>query len=203
MFSRVSTRQTAELPLRGPSDSRIHFETSLRVAADTSDTNLEALGGDRPPPRAAYSETAAPSPATAPRALEAHSSPQNHPKTRRNTLQTTEHTRSTFAVRVVWRLGCVGSQGGLLKRQPEQVAHSRAGWPVWVREYECPEKRGPQNAKRSVPGDVLGPLRVGCSFLAGESAEFGRCGSPKWKTSHVGSERRFHYLRLSEAVKSH
>ena len=31
--------------LRRPSDSRIHFETLLRVATDTSDTNLESLSG--------------------------------------------------------------------------------------------------------------------------------------------------------------
>ena len=33
------------LNLRHPSDSRIHFETLLRVATDTSDTSLESLSG--------------------------------------------------------------------------------------------------------------------------------------------------------------
>ena len=52
-------------------------------------------------------------------------------------------------------------------------------------------------------GGTPGPRRFLSSYLAGESAEFGRYGSPKWKTSRADSERRFHYLRPSEAVKSH
>ena len=56
MFSRVSTRQTAELPLRHHSDSRTHFETGLRIAADTSDTNLEALSGRRHAPSASEAD---------------------------------------------------------------------------------------------------------------------------------------------------
>ena len=43
-----------------------------------------------------------------------------------------------------------------------------------------------KTSKRHVPD----PLRVVCSFLAEESVEFGRCGSPKWKTSRVRPRAR-------------
>ena len=45
-FFSVSARQTARMPLRGPSDSRIHFDSSLRVSTDAPGTNLEALRRD-------------------------------------------------------------------------------------------------------------------------------------------------------------
>ena len=58
-------------------------------------------------------------------------------------------------------------------------------WANQVREEASPENRQPSNANRPAPRDVPDPLRVLCSFLAGESAEFGRYGSPKWKTGRA------------------